>query len=102
MVDNGRQLYIACIAYNFLCRPLAMRKDGIQTRKRKPKSQQKGSQKDEIKTEGEDQIFIISICNSLQEIKSDNYSLDLRIQPNLQSWAFLEIVSIEWLAFLAT
>ena len=31
-------------------RPLAMRKDGIQTRKRKPKGQQKG--KEDIKTEG--------------------------------------------------
>ena len=35
-------------------RPLAMRKDGIQTRKRKPKSQKGsgGGPKDEIKTEG--------------------------------------------------
>ena len=34
-------------------RPLAMRKDGIQTRKRKPKSQKgSGGPKEEIKTEG--------------------------------------------------
>ena len=35
-------------------RPLAMRKDGIQTRKRKPKSQKGsgGAAKEEIKTEG--------------------------------------------------
>ena len=43
-------------------RPLAMRKDGIQTRKRKPKSQKGsgGGPKDEIKTEGFRLFFLSS------------------------------------------
>ena len=51
--NEGEPVCNACGLYYKLHgvnRPLAMRKDGIQTRKRKPKSQQKG--KDEIKTEG--------------------------------------------------
>ena len=51
--NEGEPVCNACGLYYKLHgvnRPLAMRKDGIQTRKRKPKSQQKG--KEEIKTEG--------------------------------------------------
>lgn len=51
--NDGEPVCNACGLYYKLHgvnRPLAMRKDGIQTRKRKPKSQQKG--KEDIKTEG--------------------------------------------------
>ena len=53
--NDGEPVCNACGLYfklHGVNRPMAMRKDGIQTRKRKPKQQQQKN-KEDIKTEGE-------------------------------------------------
>ena len=61
--NDGEPVCNACGLYfklHGVNRPMAMRKDGIQTRKRKPKQQQKN--KEDIKTEGR---FIFSFPKQL-------------------------------------
>lgn len=77
--NDGEPVCNACGLYYKLHgvnRPLAMRKDGIQTRKRKPKSQKgSGGPKEEIKTE------------AALEKKSPNIGSGVEVAPGLTSAA---------------